>query len=65
MQHHKQGNAPGIDTPASGNGLTTPHSQPATIHTLHATKFIAKLAPIGNRFVPLLSWLAITVTELS
>ena len=35
MVHHTQGNAPGIDTPTSANGLTTPHSQPAESYTLN------------------------------
>ncbi len=46
MLHHKQGNAPGIDTPTSANGLTTPHSQPVKIFTRYATHFIALHAKI-------------------
>jgi hypothetical protein len=46
MVHRKQGNAPGIDTPTSDNGLTTPHNQPAKISTKYATDFIASYARI-------------------
>jgi hypothetical protein len=46
MLHHEQGNAPGIATPKSDNGLTTPHSQPAKIITKHATYFIASYGRI-------------------
>ncbi len=41
MHHFKHGIAPGIVTPTSDNGLTTPHSQPAKISIKYATYFIA------------------------
>lgn len=46
MVHRKQGNALGIDTPTSDNGLPTPHSQSAKIFTKYATYFIALNARI-------------------
>lgn len=46
MLRQKQGNAPGIHTPTSDNGLTTPHSQPAKIFTRNATYFIASYTRI-------------------
>lgn len=46
MNDFTHGIAPGIDTPTSDNGLTTPHGQPATKITQHATKIIAVYARI-------------------
>lgn len=46
MHDFKHGIAPGIVTPTSDDGLTTPHSQPAKILTKYATYFIASYARI-------------------
>jgi hypothetical protein len=44
MDDFKHGIAPGIVTPTSDDGLTTPHSQPVKILTKYATYFIALYA---------------------
>lgn len=46
MLHQKQGNAPGIATPTSDNGLTASNSQPAKISTKYAGYFTASYARI-------------------
>ena len=65
MVHHKRGNAPGIDTPTSANGLTTPHSQPVVIHSQNATNIIGAYAHIKGAIVRFASWLAVATRGLS
>ncbi len=65
MNDFKHGIAPGIVTPTSDDGLTTPHSQPAKILTKYATYFIAFCARIKGAIVRFCIWMAVAARGLA
>lgn len=65
MVHHKQGNAPGIDTPTEKAAGVSQDSKRLKTDNVFATEIIAVYARIKGAIVHFASWMAIAVRGMS